>query len=108
MDARKNQQPDASLLLKEAPPKVKPPQMYQVVIFNDDFTPMEFVVEVLRIFFLKSKTKATEIMFRVHATGKAVCGIYTKNIAETKVAQVRAYSKQHEYPLKCGMMPIDS
>lgn len=101
-------QVDAGVLLKESPPKLKPPAMYQVLIYNDDFTPMDFVVEVLRIFFFKSKGKAVEIMLRVHTQNKAVCGVYTKSIAETKVTQVRAYAKQHEYPLRCEMMPIDS
>src|SRR3990167_4308327 len=108
MDVQEHHTIDVSILLRESPPKIKPPQMYQVLIYNDDFTPMDFVVEILRIFFLKSKAKATEIMIRVHTTGKAVCGIYTKNIAETKVSQVRTYARQHEYPLRCEMLPIDS
>ncbi len=98
----------ASILLKDSPFEVKPPAMYQVMIYNDDFTPMDFVVEVLRIFFFKSKGRATEIMLKVHTQGKAVCGVYTKNVAETKVTQVRSYARQHEYPLRCEMMPIDS
>ena len=108
MDSQEQHLIDVSVILKEAEPKLKPPQMYQAVIHNDDFTPMDFVVEVLRIFFFKSKAKATEIMLRVHSTGKAVCGVYTKNIAETKVSQVRAYARQHEHPLRCEMLPIDA
>lgn len=102
-----NQDFDFGVMLKEPIVDTRPPPMYQVVIYNDDFTPMDFVVEVLRIFFFKSKGKATEIMMRVHQTGKAVCGIYTKSIAETKVMQVRTYAKQHEYPLRCEMQPVE-
>jgi len=108
MRIQEQYQTDAGVLLKESPPKLKPPTMYQVILYNDDFTPMDFVVEILRIFFFKSKAKATEIMLRVHHQGKAVCGVYTRSIAETKVTQVRAYAKQHEHPLRCEMMPIDS
>ena len=100
-------QPDVGVLLKEVEPKLKQPQMYQVIIYNDDFTPMDFVVEILTIFFYKSHAKANEIMLRVHCAGKAVCGVYTKNVAETKVSQVRAYSQQNEYPLKCDMQAVE-
>jgi ATP-dependent Clp protease adaptor protein ClpS len=95
-------------MTKEAPPQIKTPKMYQIILYNDDFTPMDFVVEILRLFFLKSKAKASEIMLKVHTVGKAVCGIYTKNIAETKVSQVRAYAAHHEYPLRCEMIALDS
>lgn len=100
-------EPDVGILLEEVEPQLKQPQMYQVILYNDDFTPMDFVVEILRIFFFKSKAKANEIMLRVHCAGKAVCGVYTKNVAETKVSQVRAYSEQNEYPLKCDMIPVE-
>ncbi len=99
-------EPDVGVLLDQTEPQLKKPQMYQVLIYNDDFTPMDFVVEILCAFFMKSKAKANEIMIRVHCTGKAVCGVYTKNVAETKVSQVRVYSKQHEYPLRCDMLPV--
>jgi ATP-dependent Clp protease adaptor protein ClpS len=107
MNDVEREQPDVGIVTEEMLPELKPPQMYQVIIYNDDFTPMDFVVEILRIFFYKSQAKASEIMFRVHSTGKAVCGVYTKNVAETKVSQVRAYSQQNEYPLRCDMQPID-
>ena len=94
-------------VLLEDSPEVAPPKMYQVVMYNDDFTPMDFVVELLRIFFFKPKPKAMEIMLKIHTTGKAVCGIYTKNVAEMKVTQVRRYSAEHEYPLRCDLQPLD-
>lgn len=86
---------------------LKPPSMYQVILFNDDFTPMDFVIEVLQLFFFKSYKKAEQIMWRVHQEGQAVCGVYTYCIAETKVQQVLTYAKQHDYPLYCEMKPID-
>ncbi|PIQ43142.1 MAG: ATP-dependent Clp protease adapter ClpS [Gammaproteobacteria bacterium CG11_big_fil_rev_8_21_14_0_20_46_22] len=97
---------ECGILLAEAP-QTKPPKMYQIVLFNDDFTPMDFVVEVLRIFFFKTKPKAEEIMLKIHTTGKAVCGIYTKNVAEMKISQVRRYARDHEHPLRCEMQPLD-
>ena len=83
--------------------KSKPPKLYKVVLLNDDFTTMEFVIEVLRKFFAKSEEQATQIMFEVHHKGSAVCGVYTRDIAETKVAQVSAFSTQHGHPLRCHM-----
>jgi ATP-dependent Clp protease adaptor protein ClpS len=83
--------------------KSKPPELYKVLLLNDDFTTMEFVIEVLKIFFSKTMEQATQIMLKVHNEGSAVCGVYTKDVAETKVAQVSAYSTQHGHPLKCHM-----
>ncbi|OOG21208.1 ATP-dependent Clp protease adapter ClpS [Thioalkalivibrio denitrificans] len=100
-DERK--QPDQGLALEEARPKIKPPPQYQVVLLNDDYTPMEFVVEVLEGFFGMDREKATRIMLHVHTRGKGVCGIYPRDIAETKVAQVNDYSRQHKHPLLCAM-----
>ena len=91
------------LAVEEARPKLKRPPLYQVVLLNDDFTPMEFVVEVLEKVFAMDRTKATRIMLEVHTRGKGVCGIYTYEIAETKVAQVNSYSRQHQHPLLCTM-----
>ncbi len=91
------------LAVEEARPKLKRPPLYQVVLLNDDFTPMEFVVEVLEKVFAMDRTKATRIMLEVHTRGKGVCGIYTFEIAETKVAQVNSYSRQHQHPLLCTM-----
>jgi len=83
--------------------KTKPPKLYKVMLLNDDFTTMEFVIEVLRIFFSKSTEQATQIMLKVHNEGSAVCGVYTKDVAETKVAQVSTFSTQHGHPLRCHM-----
>ena len=83
--------------------KTKPPKLYKVMLLNDDFTTMEFVIEVLRIFFSKSTEQATQIMLKVHNEGSAVCGVYTKDVAETKVEQVSAFSTQHGHPLRCHM-----
>jgi len=82
-----------------AKPKTKEPPMYKVVMLNDDYTPMEFVVEVLQIFFGMDREKATQIMLAVHTTGKATCGIYTRDIAETKCAQVNQYAQDNQHPL---------
>ena len=82
---------------------LKPPSMYNVLLLNDDFTPMEFVVVVLQRFFSKDREQATRIMLKVHSEGQAVCGIYPKDVAETKVEQVVAFSRQNEHPLRCVM-----
>jgi ATP-dependent Clp protease adaptor protein ClpS len=83
--------------------KLKPPPLFKVILLNDDYTPMEFVVDVLQRIFGMDRTKATRIMLEVHTRGKGVCGVYTHEIAETKVAQVNAYSRQHQHPLLCTM-----
>ena len=77
--------------------------MYKVILMNDDYTPMEFVVHILEIFFGMNREKATHIMLNVHTQGKGVCGIFTRDIAETKVSQVNEYSKQNQHPLLCTM-----
>ncbi|MEZ8605773.1 ATP-dependent Clp protease adapter ClpS [Vibrio sp. 10N.261.51.A3] len=94
--------PGSDLLEKEAT-KVKPPAMYNVVLNNDDYTPMDFVIEILERFFSLDIEKATEVMLKVHYEGKAICGTYSAEIAETKVAQVTMYSKENEHPLLCTM-----
>ncbi|MFO1378369.1 MAG: ATP-dependent Clp protease adapter ClpS [Steroidobacteraceae bacterium] len=96
-------QPGQSLVVEEAEPLVKKPPLYQVVLLNDDYTPMEFVVDVLERIFGLDRTKATRIMLEVHTHGKGVCGVYTFEIAETKVAQVTTYARQHQHPLLCTM-----
>ena len=83
--------------------KAKPPRMYKVILFNDDYTTMEFVVEVLQRFFAMDRERALQIMLKVHNEGSAVCGIYSLDVAETKVAQVTEFAKQHGHPLRCGM-----
>ncbi len=88
-------------------PKLKRPPLYQVVLLNDDYTPMEFVVEVLQVFFAMDREKATQVMLHVHTRGKGVCGVYSHDIAETKVAQVNDYSREHQHPLLCMMEEAD-
>ncbi len=93
----------SSTVLKPSEAKVKPPQMFQVVMYNDDYTPMEFVVEVLQTFFTLTRERATQIMLKVHTEGRGVCGIFPKDVASTKVEQVTAYARQHQHPLQCAM-----
>ncbi len=92
-----------SLVVEEAQPQVKQPPLYQVVLLNDDYTPMEFVVDVLERIFALDRMRATRIMLEVHTRGKGICGVFTYEIAETKVAQVMTYSRQHQHPLLCTM-----
>jgi ATP-dependent Clp protease adaptor protein ClpS len=87
--------------LKEAKPEIKQPPLYKVVMLNDDYTPMEFVVEVLEVFFNMGREQATQIMLTVHTAGKAVCGVYTRDIAETKAEQVNQYARDSQHPLLC-------
>jgi ATP-dependent Clp protease adaptor protein ClpS len=91
------------LALQEARPKLKRPPMFKVVLLNDDYTPMEFVVQILEKFFAMGRDKATQIMLHVHTRGKGICGVYTHDIAETKVSQVNEYSRKHQHPLLCTM-----
>jgi ATP-dependent Clp protease adaptor protein ClpS len=90
---------DGTVAVAESDPELKKPSMYQVVLLNDDYTPMEFVVEILETFFYMSREKATQVMFAVHTQGKGVCGVFTKDIAETKAAQVNQYSRESQHPL---------
>ena len=94
------------LALKEAKPELKEPSMYKVFLVNDDFTPMEFVVTLLEKLFGMDREKATRIMLLVHSQGKGVCGIYTYEIAETKVVQVNEYAQRHQHPLLCSMEKV--
>ena len=84
---------DSGLALEEERPELKPPKQYKVILINDDFTPMEFVVQVLMTFFGMDHAKATRVMMAVHTKGKGICGVYSHEIAETKVDQVNEYSK---------------
>jgi len=81
----------------------KLPAMYKVILLNDDYTPMEFVVEVIQRFFSKTREQATRIMLKVHTEGSGVCGVYPYEIAETKVNQVLGYAREHQHPLQCTM-----
>ena len=94
---------DHGLAVQEARPKLKKPPLYKVLIMNDDYTPMEFVVQVLETFFAMDREKATQIMLHVHTKGQAVCGVYTRDVAETKVTLVNDYSRNHQHPLLCAM-----
>ena len=94
---------ERGLVVEESKPKLKRPPLYQVVLLNDDYTPMDFVVEVLELIFGMDRQKATRIMLEVHTKGKGRCGVYTYDIAETKVAQVSSYSQQHQHPLMSTM-----
>ncbi len=87
--------------VEEAPPQLKRPPMYKVVMLNDDYTPMEFVVETLELFFGANRERATQLMLQVHTQGKAICGVYTRDIAETKAAQVNQFARDHQHPLLC-------
>ncbi len=92
-------------IVQEAKPKLQKPQLYKVILLNDDYTPMEFVVIILERFFAKNREDATRIMMHVHQKGIGVCGIYTREIAETKVQQVLTYAQEHQHPLQCTMEP---
>jgi ATP-dependent Clp protease adaptor protein ClpS len=94
---------DLGLALEETRPEIKLPPMYRVILLNDDYTPMDFVIEILRTFFGMSHDRATQVMLHVHTKGKGVCGVFTFEIAETKVALVNECSRQSEHPLKCTM-----
>jgi ATP-dependent Clp protease adaptor protein ClpS len=91
------------LAVEEVRPKLKQPSLYRVVLLNDDFTPMEFVVDILETIFGMERTRATQVMLEVHTKGKGVCGVFNFEIAETKVAQVMGIAKQHQHPLLCTM-----
>ena len=91
------------LAVDEAKPKLKPPSLYRVVLINDDFTPMEFVVDILESVFGMVRTRATQVMLEVHTKGKGICGVFSHEIAETKVAQVMSIANQHQHPLLCTM-----
>jgi ATP-dependent Clp protease adaptor protein ClpS len=83
--------------------RVKPPPLFKVLILNDDYTPMEFVVVVLQTFFSMSREKATQVMLKVHREGMGVCGVFPRDIATTKVEQVVNYARKHQHPLQCVM-----
>jgi ATP-dependent Clp protease adaptor protein ClpS len=99
-----NERPDGyDLAVEEARPKLKQPSLYRVVLLNDDYTPMEFVVDILETIFGMERTRATQVMLEVHTKGKGICGVYNFEIAETKVAQVMGLAQQHQHPLLCEM-----
>ena len=107
----KVQRPDRddgnSVVLERRTQRTKPPQMFQVLMLNDDFTPMEFVVMVLQEFFSKDRESATQIMLKIHLDGKGVCGVYSKDVAATKVDQVLEAARKSGHPLQCVAEPIE-
>ena len=96
-----------SVVLERRTQRTKPPQMFQVLMLNDDFTPMEFVVMVLQEFFSKDRESATQIMLKIHLDGKGVCGVYSKDVAATKVDQVLEAARKSGHPLQCVAEPIE-
>lgn len=98
-----HQNDEGGLAVEPARPKLKRPPLYKVILLNDDYTPMEFVVLVLERFFQKDKETATRIMLHVHTRGVGVCGVYTKDVAETKVTQVNEFARANQHPLMCDM-----
>jgi ATP-dependent Clp protease adaptor protein ClpS len=98
---------DGGLALQEMKPSLKRPSMYKVVLLNDDYTPMEFVVEVLESYFSMNREQATNVMLTVHTQGKGVCGVFTRDIAETKAALVNQYARENEHPLLCEIEAVD-
>ena len=94
------------LVVEKKSAKTAPPPMYQVILLNDDYTPMEFVVDVLQRFFGKNQDEATRIMLQVHHEGKGVCGIYPHDIAASRIAQVSRYARSRQHPLQCTMEPV--
>lgn len=97
---------DGHTITASTKPALKKPPMYRVVLLNDDYTPMDFVVEVLMIFFNLNQEKATQVMLSVHTQGKGVCGVYTRDVAETKSAQVNQYARSNKHPLLCEVEPL--
>lgn len=92
-------------VVQESEPKVQRPRLYKVLLLNDDFTPMEFVVVLIERIFHKNREEATQIMLHVHQKGVGVCGIFTREVAETKVRQVLGFAKERQHPLQCTMEP---
>ena len=94
---------DGDAVVEEAKPKLKRPPLFSVVLLNDDYTPMAFVVHILERYFSLDREAAIRVMLQVHTEGKGVCGVYTREIAETKVAQVNDYARENNHPLLCTM-----
>ena len=103
MSKEKNNKVEHGTVVAERKPETKEPPMYKVMLLNDDYTPMDFVVAVLKQFFHKSLEQATKVMLQVHYDGAGVAGIYRAEIAETKVVSVNEYAKEHGHPLMCTM-----
>jgi ATP-dependent Clp protease adaptor protein ClpS len=106
-DDQSSQDDEGHVATAPAEPKLKRPSLYRVVLLNDDYTPMEFVVHILERFFAMNREKATQVMLAVHTQGKGICGVYTKDIAETKAALVNNYSRENQHPLLCEVEELD-
>ncbi len=98
---------DDAVVLERQRQRVKPPKMYQVVLLNDDYTPMEFVVLVLQEYFNKDRESATQIMLKIHIEGRGVCGVFTRDLAISKVEQVLQAARHHGHPLQCLSEPVE-
>jgi len=98
-----NEKHESGLSVEEAESELQQPPLYRVLLLNDDYTPMDFVVSVLETFFHMDQEQATQIMLHVHTQGVGLCGVYTRDIAETKVSQVNDHSRDHQHPLMCVM-----
>lgn len=105
MSEENTPQHDDGLSVETAEPQVKQPPLYRVVLLNDDYTPMEFVIEVLQVFFRMDRDQATQVMLHVHTRGKGICGVYTRDVAESKVDQVNEYARECDHPLMCTLEP---
>jgi ATP-dependent Clp protease adaptor protein ClpS len=105
MNGDKRAQHNDDLVVQESKPKLQKPPLFKVILLNDDYTPMEFVVIVLERFFRKNREEATRIMLHVHQKGIGVCGIFTHEVAESKVRQVMSFSGENQHPLQCTMEP---
>ena len=102
-NGRRGEEGPGTGVVVKAKPKTKKPSMYKVLMLNDDYTPMEFVVHILEKFFNKGRDEAVQIMLHVHRHGVGICGVFTYEVAETKVAQVIEFSRRHQHPLQCTM-----
>ena len=98
---------DDAVVLERRTQRTQPPQMFQVVLLNDDFTPMEFVVHVIQEYFSKDRETATQIMLKIHLEGKGICGVYSRDVASTKVDQVSQAARQSGHPLQCLSEPVE-
>jgi ATP-dependent Clp protease adaptor protein ClpS len=105
MSGDKRAQYNDDLVVQESKPKLQKPPLFKVILLNDDYTPMEFVVIVLERFFQKNREEATRIMLHVHQKGIGVCGVFTREVAESKVRQVMSFSSENQHPLQCTMEP---
>ncbi len=102
-DQKHSEDHESGVAVEDSRPEVKEPPRFKVILLNDDFTPMDFVIDVLQLFFRLDHESATRVMLHVHTRGKGVCGVYTRDIAETKVAQVNRYARENQHPLLCTM-----